>query len=119
MADVQIRSWFEGKDAKPIDVKPGETEPEGSHKRFELVLADQINGKDIEFRKQYDVEPTSEQRAAFEGEAQRHFERNAKREGVVVDDPGVTPAAQPQVSKETRPAQQMPKQHKGTTVKKK
>lgn len=114
MADIEIRSFKEPR----ARVAEGGVKVEEEVDVFELRLRDQINGKPVEFSKRYDVEPTNEQRAAFEGEAREHFERNAKRDGVVLDDPGVTPAAQPVHSDARGPATTAKKQPKGTTAKK-
>lgn len=113
MADIQIRS-FEEDEKKMVDGR----EVTAPKKVFELLLTDTIDGQRLEHTKRYDVEPTNEQRAAFEGEAREQFQkqigRSARRNGVAVDDPGVTPAAQPV----TGPAAKAHKKDKGTTAKK-
>lgn len=43
----------------------------------------------------YDAEPTAEQITEQTQEAKKVFTREATRLGVVVDDPGTTPSAQP------------------------
>ena len=60
-----------------------------------VTISNVVDGRDLQHAQVYDVEPSAEQIAEQTKEAKRVFTREAKRRGVVVDDPGVTPTAQP------------------------
>lgn len=62
---------------------------------WEVTITHLLDGKPLEHTRLYDSEPSVEQIAAQKDEAKKTFTREAKRRGVTVDDPGVTPTAQP------------------------
>lgn len=60
-----------------------------------VTISNVVDGRELQHAQAYDAEPTADQIAEQTVEAKKVFTREAKRRGVVVDDPGVTPSAQP------------------------
>ena len=60
-----------------------------------VTISHVLDGRELQHAQVYESEPSAEQIAEQAKEARKVFTREAKRRGVVVDDPGVTPSAQP------------------------